>query len=56
MSKLLINEHPLQVLPSLATKIGLNEAIVLQQIHYWKKKMFYMKLVSILIRSNTEGN
>lgn len=35
MSKLLINEHPLQVLPSLAVAIGLNEAIVLQQVHYW---------------------
>lgn len=34
MSKLLINEQPLQVLPSLAKKIGLNEAIVLQQIHW----------------------
>lgn len=32
---LLINEPPLQVLPSLAVKIGLNEAIVLQQLHYW---------------------
>lgn len=35
MSNLLINEPPLMVLPSLASKIGLNEAIVLQQIHYW---------------------
>ena len=35
MSKLLINEPPLQVLPSLAQKVGLNEAIILQQIHYW---------------------
>lgn len=35
MSKLIINEHPLLVLPSLATVIGLNEAIVLQQVHYW---------------------
>lgn len=34
MSKLLINEPPLQVLPSLALAIGLNEAIVLQQLHY----------------------
>lgn len=34
MTKLLINEPPLQVLPSLAAAIGLNEAIVLQQIHY----------------------
>lgn len=33
--KLLIAEHPLQVLPSLAVAIGLNEAIVLQQMHYW---------------------
>jgi DNA-binding transcriptional MerR regulator len=33
--KLLINESPLQVLPTLACKVGLNEAIVLQQIHYW---------------------
>ena len=35
MSNLLINEHPLMVLPSLATKIGLNEAIIIQQVHYW---------------------
>lgn len=32
---LLINEPPLQVLPTLATKIGLNNAIVVQQVHYW---------------------
>lgn len=35
MSNLLINEPPLQVLPSLAKAVGLNEAIVLQQSHYW---------------------
>ena len=34
-SHLLINEQALQVLPSLAVAIGLNEAIALQQIHYW---------------------
>lgn len=34
-SRLLIHENPLQVLPSLVMKIGLNEAIILQQIHYW---------------------
>ena len=33
--KLLISESPLQVLPSLAAKVGLNEALVLQQMHYW---------------------
>ncbi len=32
---LLIQEPPLQVLPTLAQKLGLNEAIILQQIHYW---------------------
>lgn len=35
MSKLLINEPALQVLPSLAKAVGLNEAIILQQVHYW---------------------
>ncbi|HCY7573500.1 TPA: hypothetical protein O1666_001984 [Staphylococcus aureus] len=35
MTKLLIDDYPIQVLPRLAELIGLNEAIVLQQIHYW---------------------
>ncbi|PCF64553.1 DnaD domain protein [Staphylococcus intermedius] len=35
MSKLLIDDYPIQVLPKLAETIGLNEAIILQQIHYW---------------------
>jgi len=35
MSKLLLDEKPLMILPQLAIKIGLNEAIILQQIHYW---------------------
>lgn len=35
MSRLLINENPLQVLPTLACAIGLNEAVILQQVHYW---------------------
>lgn len=34
-SHLLINEMTLQVLPSLAIAVGLNEAIALQQVHYW---------------------
>ncbi|WP_026576740.1 conserved phage C-terminal domain-containing protein [Bacillus sp. UNC438CL73TsuS30] len=38
MSSLLLNESPMIVLPSLAKKIGLNEAIILQQIHYWIQK------------------
>jgi hypothetical protein len=39
MSNLLINEYPLIVLPSLAVKYGLNEAIVIQQIQYWSRKL-----------------
>lgn len=34
-SSLLVDEYPLIVLPSLAKEIGLNEAIALQQLHYW---------------------
>lgn len=43
MSKLLINESPLQVQPSLAMAIGLNEAIFLQQLHYWVGTSRYMR-------------
>ncbi|ALY08108.1 hypothetical protein BhaS171_00052 [Bacillus phage vB_BhaS-171] len=35
MNKLLLDDKPLIILPSLAEKIGLNESIVLQQLHYW---------------------
>lgn len=38
MGKLLIDQPPLQVLPGLATKLGLNEAIVFQQLHYWLER------------------
>jgi hypothetical protein len=34
-SKLLLDEQPLIILPSLAVALGLNEAIFLQQLHYW---------------------
>lgn len=34
-SRLLIEEPPLQLLPSLACEVGLNEAIFIQQLHYW---------------------
>ena len=33
--KYLIDEYPLMVFPSLAKIIGLNQSIILQQIHYW---------------------
>lgn len=38
INNLLISEPPLQVLPSLADKVGLNEAIILQQFHYWLQR------------------
>ncbi|MGX7024138.1 hypothetical protein [Vagococcus hydrophili] len=38
MSKLLIDDYPIQVLPKLAKEIGLNEAIFIQQVHYWIEK------------------
>ena len=34
MSRLLLNENPLIVLPSLAVMFGINEAMMLQQIHF----------------------
>lgn len=37
MNKLLLDEQPILILPQLATIIGLNESIVLQQVHYWIK-------------------
>ena len=37
MSRLLLDEQPLLVMPNLACKIGLNEAMILQQIHYWNQ-------------------
>ena len=37
-SKLLIDEYPLLVLPTLANIIGLNEAIFLQQANYCEQK------------------
>jgi len=43
VSKLLFNEHPLVVLPSLALAIGLNEAIFTQQIHYWLQRSDIVK-------------
>ena len=35
MTRLLINEPPLQVLPTLAQAIGLNDSIFVQQLHWW---------------------
>ena len=37
-SRLLLSEHPLVLLPKLAVAIGLNEAVFLQQLHYWLQR------------------
>jgi hypothetical protein len=38
MAKLLLDENPLVIQPSLAAAVGLNEAIAVQQLHYWLNK------------------
>lgn len=43
MSSLLVNEKPILILPSLAEKVGLNEAVLLQQIHYWLVRSRHLK-------------
>jgi DnaD/phage-associated family protein len=37
VNNLLLDDKPLVILPSLAEKVGLNEAIFIQQLHYWLK-------------------
>ncbi|MFO0375398.1 MAG: hypothetical protein ACK50V_09440 [Alphaproteobacteria bacterium] len=41
MKALLLDEHPLIVQPTLALCVGLNEAIILQQVHYWLSPKFH---------------
>jgi hypothetical protein len=38
MSKLLLKDQPLIVLPALAVKVGVNGALFLRQLHYWLEK------------------
>ncbi|WP_099364688.1 hypothetical protein [Fredinandcohnia onubensis] len=35
---LIINNKPLYISPTLATRIGLYESIILQQLHFWLKQ------------------
>ena len=39
----LIDERPLLVLPSLAKKVGINHAILLQQMHYWLRSSSHQR-------------
>ena len=43
MSKLLINENPIMIQPTLVMKLGLNQAIIIQQVHYWLLKSPHIK-------------
>lgn len=43
MGRLLLDESPLVVIPELAVKVGLNESIILQQLHYWLDKSKHVK-------------
>ena len=43
MSKLLINENPIMIQPTLVMKLGLNQAIIIQQVHYWLVKSPHIK-------------
>ncbi|MCS0670010.1 conserved phage C-terminal domain-containing protein [Cytobacillus firmus] len=43
MSSLLVDERPILILPSLAEEMGLNEAVLIQQIHYWLVKSRHIK-------------
>jgi DnaD/phage-associated family protein len=37
-TRLLLDDEPLVILPSLAATVGLNESIILQQLHYWLER------------------
>lgn len=44
-TSLLIRETPLYVLPTLATRLGLNEAIFIQQLHWMSQQEHYGRMV-----------
>jgi hypothetical protein len=54
MSKLLISESPIMILPSLAVRVGVNEAVLLQQVHYWLVKSSHVKEGRTWIYKRTE--
>ncbi|MCJ8337600.1 MAG: DnaT-like ssDNA-binding domain-containing protein [Pseudomonadales bacterium] len=64
MSKLLIDEPPLLVLPSLAVELGIKQAIVLQQIHYlvgisqyeYEGKIWFYKSIDEWILKKPKAN
>ena len=55
MRNLLIDEYPLLIPPTLAKEIGLNEAIVLQQVHFWLTKEKQYKDGKFWVYNTYEG-
>ncbi|RFB18203.1 DnaD domain protein [Bacillus sp. HNG] len=41
---ILLNERPLIIVPSLAVTLGINESIILQQVHYWLQRSKHIRL------------
>lgn len=52
---LLIGEYPVLVLPGLAMAVGLNEAIVLQQLHYWLGRSRHVREGKRWVYNSYEG-
>lgn len=55
MNSLLMDDYPLLVLPKLAEKIGLNEAIMLQQVHFWLQRSNNFKESKKWVYNTYEG-
>ncbi|MED0686041.1 DnaD domain protein [Anoxybacillus ayderensis] len=51
----LVNDDPLFVLPTVAVKLGLNESIFLQQLHYWLGKSTHTYDGHVWVYNTYEG-
>lgn len=54
-SSLLIEDYPLLVSPTLAKEIGLSDAIVLQQVHFWISKRRHFEEGRYWVYNTYEG-
>lgn len=55
MKKWLVDDEPLFVLPTVAVKLGLNESIFLQQLHYWLGKSTHTHDGHVWVYNTYEG-